>query len=121
MAKRKTESETKAFERMAKEAEEQKEELAPVENVQQEMPTKQQSPDIVEKEAQESKIQEAPALQGKQEPATMKKPVKVQASKTSKLYHLPGMRYYDKVFDYHRIEFDSEEEAIEAGYRKAPR
>lgn len=104
-----------------KKAEEQKEELAPVENVQQEMPTKQQPPEVVEKEAPESKIQEASPLQGKQEPATMKKPVKVQASKTSKLYHLPGMRYYDKVFDYHRIEFDSEEEAIEAGYRKAPR
>jgi hypothetical protein len=28
------------------------------------------------------------------------------------------MKYYDKVIEYHRVIFDSEEEAIKAGYRK---
>ncbi len=45
----------------------------------------------------------------------------VVANRDSKLYHLPGMRYYKGVAAYHRLEFSSEEEAIKAGYRKAPR
>ena len=39
----------------------------------------------------------------------------------SKIYHLPGMKYYNAVKAYHRVEFDSEADAIEAGYNKAPR
>jgi len=45
--------------------------------------------------------------------------VKVIGNRDSKRYHLPGMKYYDKVLAYHRVEFDSEEEAIHAGYHKA--
>jgi hypothetical protein len=45
--------------------------------------------------------------------------VKVIGNRDSKRYHLPGMKYYDKVLAYHRVEFDSEEEAIRAGYHKA--
>jgi len=45
--------------------------------------------------------------------------VKVIGNRDSKRYHLPGMKYYDKVLEYHRVEFDSEEEAIQAGYSKA--
>ncbi|HOC58373.1 MAG TPA: TolC family protein [Smithellaceae bacterium] len=56
-----------------------------------------------------------------QKPIPKQKAMKVIANTDSKRYHLPGMKYYDKVFEYHRIEFDSEEEAIKAGYRKAPR
>jgi hypothetical protein len=44
---------------------------------------------------------------------------KVIGNRDSKRYHLPGMKYYDKVLSYHRVEFDSEKEAIEAGYHKA--
>ena len=49
------------------------------------------------------------------------KPVKVVGNRDSKRYHLPGMKYYDKVNEYHRVIFDSEEEAIHAGYHKASR
>lgn len=49
----------------------------------------------------------------------MQQKVKVIGNRDSKRYHLPGMKYYDKVLEYHRVEFDSEEEAIQAGYRKA--
>lgn len=44
---------------------------------------------------------------------------KVIGNRDSKRYHLQGMKYYNKVLAYHRVEFDSEEEAIQAGYHKA--
>jgi tetratricopeptide (TPR) repeat protein len=47
--------------------------------------------------------------------------VKVVGNRDSKRYHLPGMKYYDKVKEYHRVTFGSEEEAMKAGYHKAPR
>jgi tetratricopeptide (TPR) repeat protein len=47
--------------------------------------------------------------------------IKIIANSSSKNYHLPGMKYYDKVKAYHRIVFYSEEEAIAAGYQKAPK
>ncbi|MGZ6237442.1 MAG: sunset domain-containing protein [Syntrophales bacterium] len=37
----------------------------------------------------------------------------------SKRYHLPGMKYYHKVKAYHQVIFNSETEAIKAGYTKA--
>jgi hypothetical protein len=46
---------------------------------------------------------------------------RVIGNSDSKRYHLPGMKYYDLVEARHRVEFSSEGEAIEAGYRKAPR
>ena len=46
---------------------------------------------------------------------------KVVGNRDSKRYHLPGMIYFDKVDAHHRIEFPSEEEALKAGYRKAPK
>ena len=49
------------------------------------------------------------------------KSVKVVGNRNSKRYHLPGMKFYDKVKEYHRVTFNSEEEAIEAGYHKANR
>ncbi|MCX5841708.1 MAG: helix-turn-helix domain-containing protein [Deltaproteobacteria bacterium] len=45
----------------------------------------------------------------------------VMGNRDSRRYHLPGMKYYDKIAPYHRVEFASEEEAIKAGYHKAPR
>jgi cytoskeletal protein RodZ len=44
---------------------------------------------------------------------------KVIGNRDSKRYHLPGMKYYDKVKSYHRISFNSEAEALKAGYSKA--
>jgi hypothetical protein len=46
---------------------------------------------------------------------------KVIGNSDSKIYHLSGMKYYNAVKAYHRVEFDSETDAINAGYRKAPR
>lgn len=46
--------------------------------------------------------------------------IKVIGNSGSKRYHLPGMKYYNAVKAYHRIEFDSEADAIKAGYHKAP-
>ena len=44
---------------------------------------------------------------------------KIVANRDSKLYHLPGMKYYHKVKSHHRITFNSEAEAVKAGYKKA--
>jgi FKBP-type peptidyl-prolyl cis-trans isomerase len=54
-------------------------------------------------------------------PAQQQQKVKVIANKDSKRYHLPGMQYYDQVKSFHMVEFDSEDDAIKAGYRKAPK
>jgi tetratricopeptide (TPR) repeat protein len=45
--------------------------------------------------------------------------IKVVGNRDSKRYHLPGMKYYDKVKAYHRVIFNSEKEAMKAGYHKA--
>jgi cytoskeletal protein RodZ len=45
----------------------------------------------------------------------------VMGNRDSRRYHLPGMKYYDKIASYHRVEFASEEQAMKAGYHKAPR
>lgn len=47
--------------------------------------------------------------------------VRVVGNRDSKLYHLPGMKYYSAVKAYHRVIFESEADAIKAGYSKAPR
>jgi hypothetical protein len=47
------------------------------------------------------------------------KSVTVIGNRDSKRYHLPGMKYYDLVKAYHRVVFQSEKEAIQAGYSKA--
>jgi len=52
-------------------------------------------------------------------PATVK--TKVIGNRDSKRYHLPGMKYYNAVEAHHRVEFDSEADAIKAGYFKASR
>jgi hypothetical protein len=51
-----------------------------------------------------------PSAQGK---------AKVIGNSDSKRYHLPGMKYYHKVKTYHQVIFNSETEAIKAGYTKA--
>ncbi|MDD5169357.1 MAG: helix-turn-helix domain-containing protein [Syntrophales bacterium] len=54
------------------------------------------------------------ALQ-KTEPA-----IQVVGNEDSKRYHLPGMKYYDQVEAHHRVIFNSEQEALAAGYHRAP-
>ena len=49
------------------------------------------------------------------------KSIRVIGNRDSKRYHLPGMKYYDRVKTYHMVVFQSEKEAIKAGYHKAPR
>ncbi len=55
-------------------------------------------------------VQRAPQLPAK---------LKVVGNRDSKRYHMPGMKYYDKVRLHHRVTFNSEMEAIKAGYIKA--
>jgi len=43
----------------------------------------------------------------------------VVANTKSRRYHLPGMKYYNKVQSDYRVVFTSEEAAQKAGYRKA--
>jgi len=45
----------------------------------------------------------------------------VVANSDSKLYHLPGMIWYNNISSHHRVIFPSEEAAQQAGYSKAPR
>ena len=64
----------------------------------------------------------SPALEAKPTPALeATQHTKVIGNSDSKRYHLSGMKYYDTVKAYHRVEFDSEADAIKAGYSKAPR
>jgi len=52
-------------------------------------------------------------------PAPPPKGVRVVGNRDTKRYHLPGMKYYDSVKAYHRVIFQSEQEAVRAGYVKA--
>jgi hypothetical protein len=54
-------------------------------------------------------------------PETTLAEIKVIGNRDSKRYHLPGMKYYDRIEAHHRVTFSSEDEAIRAGYHKAPR
>jgi outer membrane protein TolC len=62
-----------------------------------------------------------PAAVAPQTVAPLEQDEKVTANKDSRLYHLPGMKYHNRIRAFHRVDFDTEEEAIKAGYRKAPR
>ena len=65
----------------------------------------------------ESATLPAPPIAAPAPKATQK--IKVIGNSDSKRYHLPGMKYYNAVKAYHRVEFDSEADAIKAGYNKA--
>jgi cytoskeletal protein RodZ len=54
-----------------------------------------------------------------QESRDNQKKAKVMGDRKLKIYSLPGMKDYDKVESARRMEFNSEEEAVKAGYRKA--
>lgn len=44
---------------------------------------------------------------------------KIRGNKNSMIYHIPGGKYYDSISDKNLIYFDSEDDAISAGYRKS--
>jgi hypothetical protein len=69
--------------------------------------------------AKTAEMKPASATPAAVSPAEQK--TKVIGNKDSKRYHLPGMKYYNAVEAYHRVEFDSEADAVKAGYHKAPR
>ena len=58
------------------------------------------------------------ALSGGQ-PSSLSTEGGIIGNRDTKRYHLPGMKYYEKVKAYHRVLFQSEREAIRAGYVKA--
>lgn len=68
---------------------------------------------VVQENARAKSIDKAPKVAGEK--------IKVIGNSDSKRYHLPGMKYYHAVEAYHRVEFDSEAEAVKAGYHKAPK
>lgn len=75
-------------------------------------------------DAELAKADATKKLKKQQSPAKLvpsEQELKVVANRDSKRYHLPGMRYYSSVKAYHRVFFDSETEAIKAGYYKASR
>jgi len=61
----------------------------------------------------------SPSTSAQEKSNSGSKGVKVIGNSDSKRYHLPGMKYYDKIRASHRVIFHSEEEAIKAGYYKA--
>ena len=63
----------------------------------------------------------APIVGESPPPAAVPETKRVVGNRDSRRYHLPGMKFYNGVQEYHRVIFHSEEEAVRAGYRKAPR
>ncbi|OPY19334.1 MAG: hypothetical protein A4E74_00128 [Syntrophus sp. PtaB.Bin075] len=91
----------------------------------------QPNPVVADYPASSTPLPEKPAVPASAEPLTpLEKPpapatvsetekVVVVGNRDSKRYHLPGMKYYNEVKAYHRVLFDSEEEALKAGYYRA--
>ena len=77
----------------------------------------------LEKEAKKNKIgiwdDKARSAFENGEPAFRDEELLIKGNKNSMIYHLPGGDDYDKIADHNVIYFDSEEEAIDAGFRKA--
>jgi cytoskeletal protein RodZ len=61
----------------------------------------------------------SPPARTERKPVPPAKGIQVVGNRDTKRYHLPGMKYHDKVKAYHRVVFQSEREAIRAGYVKA--
>lgn len=71
--------------------------------------------------SEEETVNPATTLETKLKSKSAIQKVKVIGNRNTKKYHLPGMKYYNAVEVSHRVVFDSEEDAIKAGYRKAPK
>jgi cytoskeletal protein RodZ len=69
--------------------------------------------------ATETKSLPSPAVLSGGQPSSLSMGGVVIGNRDTKRYHLPGMKYYDKIKAYHRVVFQSEREAIRAGYVKA--
>jgi cytoskeletal protein RodZ len=82
------------------------------------LPAKATSSENTSKEDPSAKI--SSKLKENVEAGSMGGKRKVMAHQGEKTYYLPGMRDYEKMEPGHRVEFDSEKEAIKAGYRRAP-
>lgn len=52
---------------------------------------------------------------------TLNGETRVKGNKNSKVYHMPGMADYNKIKESNIIYFNTEQEAIDAGYKKAKR
>jgi len=59
-------------------------------------------------------------LEEKLKGATVQERKRVVGNRVKKIYYLPGMKDYEKVNPGHRVDFESEQEAIKAGYRRSP-
>ena len=44
---------------------------------------------------------------------------KIRANADSKVYHMPGQRYYDRISADNLINFETEQDAVKAGFRKS--
>lgn len=130
-------AETKPALKTASDVERRKNERMMTENAMSALPVEEKhltAPD--EKQSKASKtttgssfpaVSKTPQIQKEPETAkdnpkkTSTEKVRVVGNRDSKLYHLPGMKYYYAVKAYHRVIFGSEADAIRAGYSKAPR
>ncbi len=61
-----------------------------------------------------------PSLKEKLKGMTDREKRRVVGNRAIKIYYLPGMKDYEKVNPGHRVEFESEPEAMKAGYRRSP-
>ncbi len=59
-------------------------------------------------------------LEEKLKETTVQERKRVVGNRVKKIYYLPGMKDYEKVNPGHRVDFESEQEAIKAGYRRSP-
>lgn len=83
-------------------------------------PATEEKPDTASPETRKPKEDTPPLPETKQEERKAEsRNGKVVGNSDTKRYHLPGMKYYSKIKSYHRVVFQSEREAIKAGYRRA--
>lgn len=75
-----------------------------------------------EKDAGETAGSDGDNKVGQQEKGKKAEQLEIRGNKKSKIYHLPGQAAYDKMADSaHLVIFHSEQEASDAGYRRAKR
>lgn len=71
------------------------------------------------KKAQESYEQERKANETNKSSNYNNESIEIHANRKSKIYHMPGQAHYDRISSKNLVIFHSEQEAINAGYRKA--
>lgn len=84
-------------------------------------PASEEKSDASAKEAAKPKedVPPIPGIREERRSTTDIQTEQIVGNSDTKRYHLPGMKYYNKIKAYHRVVFKSEKEAIKAGYRKA--